>query len=229
MYVPSRETPRKSLVATAAALLLALSLFLVLPLANHVSFQRVRSEGGLSSVPTSPPRTVDVRSSETPGIRLEAAGDFPVPVPQVAGVERKIELEPLPPPVLEPHVPAKQREAAFFVFDVADLDAPPIPIHRVAPAYPGELAARRLEGEVLVEFRVNEEGEVLDVRVLEETHPLFGRSVAAAVRRWRFLPGTVDGRRVHFRVRLPVTFRLDDWSTPERDALALASDDGAGR
>ena len=58
------------------------------------------------------------------------------------------------------------------------------------PRYPAEALRAGVAGEVLVEFTVERDGSVSDVRVLRSSPPrTFDREALTAVRRWRFEPG----------------------------------------
>jgi TonB family protein len=85
----------------------------------------------------------------------------------------------------------------------------PRPLDRIAPAYPESLRAARIEGDVLLVFRVDEQGRVFDPEIRFSTHPEFGAAAAEAVLDWRFRPGFRDGKPATFRVNIPITFRLN--------------------
>lgn len=223
MYQHAKENPWKSLPATIVGLLLVIGLFFIMPFANHVSYTRLKSSGGLSPVPTSPTPALEVAEIDDSRAVAEVITDFELPDDSATGAKSTIvALEPVATPVLDPYVRSERKQLAF-VFDVSDLDLPPVPIHRVSPRYPQELYDSDTEGQVFVEFKVDKTGRVLGVKILEETHELFGKAVVEAVMRWKFLPGTVDGTEVHFRVHLPVTFRIDGIASLERDAFKLVS------
>jgi len=68
---------------------------------------------------------------------------------------------------------------------------PPIPIGPTpTPRYPGELHTQRLEGEVVVQFRVDEKGRVdaSSMQVQQSPHPLFTEAVRNVLPRFRFEP-----------------------------------------
>jgi TonB family protein len=58
------------------------------------------------------------------------------------------------------------------------------------PRYPGELQTQRLEGEVVVRFRVDERGRVdaSSMQVQQSPHPLFTEAVRNVLPRFRFEP-----------------------------------------
>lgn len=90
---------------------------------------------------------------------------------------------------------------------IGDLDQRPQPIAQSSPMYPAELRRRRVEGTVSVVFVVDTEGRVTNPTVEKSTDQAFERAALEAVRRWRFEPGTRQGRKVQFKMRVPITFR----------------------
>lgn len=95
------------------------------------------------------------------------------------------------------------------VVGVDDLDRSPRAIVQTAPQYPPELRKRKVTGTVEVTFLVEESGRVTQPRVERATEPGFERAALDAVRQWRFEPGTRGGKRVSFKMRIPISFRID--------------------
>jgi TonB family protein len=80
--------------------------------------------------------------------------------------------------------------------------------------YP-ELARRAgIEGQVVVQFIVDETGGVTEPVVLRSPSPLLSEAALHAVGGVRFTPGAQDGRPVKVRFAVPIAFRLTD-SEPE--------------
>jgi len=90
---------------------------------------------------------------------------------------------------------------------IADLDQRARAIAQSSPMYPGELSRRRVEGTVNVVFVVDAQGHVVNPTVEKSTDPGFEKPALEAVRHWRFEPGTRQGRKVQFKMRVPITFR----------------------
>lgn len=90
---------------------------------------------------------------------------------------------------------------------IGDLDQRPRAIAQSSPMYPAELRRRRVEGTVNVVFLVDTDGRVTNPTVEKSTDPGFEKPALEAVRRWRFEPGTRQGRKVQFKMRVPITFR----------------------
>ncbi|MDD8013295.1 MAG: energy transducer TonB [Acidobacteriota bacterium] len=80
-------------------------------------------------------------------------------------------------------------------------------IREIAPEYPQEAFANRLQGVVIVEARTDVYGRVSQARVISG-HPVFHEPALAAVRQWLYEPYIVDGvpRPIYFTVKL--TFGL---------------------
>lgn len=96
-----------------------------------------------------------------------------------------------------------------LIFEIGDLDQPPRPLARLSPIYPPRARMRRIEGDVLLEFVVDPDGTVRNVEVISSRPAdTFTDAALRAVRRWKFSPGTKDGRAVTTRVRQKVSFTL---------------------
>ena len=80
-------------------------------------------------------------------------------------------------------------------------------VHRVEPAYPPDAVADRIEGTVVVEATVDEQGHVEAVRVLRSIGPL-DQAAIDAVMRWRYSPLRVNDQPARFILTVNVTFRL---------------------
>lgn len=89
------------------------------------------------------------------------------------------------------------------------LDNPPRTRLQVPPQYPPDKRRTGEEGDVVVEFTVDEAGAVVGPRVVRSTDRAFDEPTLRALARWRFEPGTRDGRVVRFRMAVPIVFKLD--------------------
>ncbi len=81
-------------------------------------------------------------------------------------------------------------------------------IHEVKPSYTAEAVRARIQGRVKVAVVVNADGTVGDVRVLESLDPLLDPQAIAAVKQWKFSPGTKEGVAVPVSVEIELTFTL---------------------
>ena len=96
-----------------------------------------------------------------------------------------------------------------FVFEISELDKPPVPILQIAPVYPPDLKRAAVSGQVVAEFVVTRDGRPTRIQITHATHQEFVRPSIDAIRRWRFEPGIKDDKKVNTRVRLPFTFSIE--------------------
>jgi TonB family protein len=80
----------------------------------------------------------------------------------------------------------------------------------MAPRYPDALRAANVEGQVLAQFIVDENGmaDTSSFRILRSTHDLFSVTVRDAVSAMRFYPAELNGRPVRQLVQMPFQFSL---------------------
>lgn len=84
----------------------------------------------------------------------------------------------------------------------SDEDAGPRALIKVMPDYPRTAWGQSLEGSVTVEFSVNAEGEVHNIRVTDSTSTLFVNNTLDAVSRYRYAPEVVEKISERFDFRL---------------------------
>jgi len=96
------------------------------------------------------------------------------------------------------------------VISSLELDRQPRTVFQVAPDYPAAAKHDGLSGTVTVVFRVDENGDVHDARVAGSSDTVFNDAAIRAVSRWRFEPGQLHGRRVAFRMSVPISFNLSE-------------------
>jgi len=96
------------------------------------------------------------------------------------------------------------------IWGIHQVDARPQAVRRTAPLYPARARLRGLEGSVELLFVVDVTGRVQGVEV-DESKPegVFDRAAVAAVKAWRFKPGTREGKPVAVRVRQVLDFHLE--------------------
>lgn len=92
----------------------------------------------------------------------------------------------------------------------SQLDNPPRARVQTPPIYPYQAKRDERRAEVIVEFVVDENGRVVSPRVTRSTDTMFDAATLQAVSKWRFDPGTRNGRVVRFRMAVPVVFNLND-------------------
>lgn len=75
--------------------------------------------------------------------------------------------------------------------------------------YPHVAQANRIQGQVLMQFIVNRDGSIVDVRVLKGVHStLDGEAARVLSQMPRWKPGMRHGQPVRVRYTIPVVFRL---------------------
>ena len=90
------------------------------------------------------------------------------------------------------------------------LDRVPRAVVRRTPIYPDGPRQAGLDGSVTVEFVVGTDGRVLHAEAVKWSHREFVEPAVRAVREWRFEPGTQGGRKVRFRMAVPIEFNAGE-------------------
>lgn len=98
---------------------------------------------------------------------------------------------------------------ALATIGAEQLDNAPGAKFQRPPRYPYEAIRDRKDGEVVVEFSVDERGRVYGARVVRSTDTVFEEPTLQAVSQWRFEPGRRNGRAVRFHMMVPVEFHVD--------------------
>jgi protein TonB len=122
-----------------------------------------------------------------------------IPGGVIGGVVGGLPEAPPPPP------PARERGP----IRVGGQINPPQLVRRVEPDYPKFAVDARLQGVVILEAIVDEEGRVVDVRVLRSAHKLLDRQAEIAVRQWRYSPLVLNGIHERFVLTVTLSFRLE--------------------
>ncbi|MBQ8046645.1 MAG: energy transducer TonB [Prevotella sp.] len=77
--------------------------------------------------------------------------------------------------------------------------------------YPTDQIYRKVQGKAIVSFVVGQDGTIGDIDVVSPVSPVIDREAVRVVRmmhRWK--PGTIDGKPVNVRMRLPILFAVQD-------------------
>lgn len=82
-------------------------------------------------------------------------------------------------------------------------------LERAEPQYPPEEREKGTEGRVRMETMIRADGAVEVIRVVRSLGAVMDRAAIEAVEKWRFEPGTIDGRPVDMRLRVDVVFSLE--------------------
>lgn len=80
-------------------------------------------------------------------------------------------------------------------------------VQRVEPDYPAEARAQGIQGPVVLDTLVGQDGTVQKFAAIRGD-PQLAAAAATAVRQWRFRPYVQDGRAKEFQTRITVDFKL---------------------
>ena len=140
---------------------------------------------------------------ERPPVHLDDEEFEGVPGGIVGGIAGGLEslFPPPPPPPPPPPLPRGPVRVGGQIRE-------PALISRVDPVYPGVAISANIEGTVILEAIVDEEGRVESVKVLRSVSVL-DRAALEAVRQWRYSPVILNGIPEKFILTVAVTFRLE--------------------
>ena len=100
---------------------------------------------------------------------------------------------------------AARREKLAKAMKVGGQIRPPIRIKEVAPVYPAIAQSARVQGDVVIEATIDDEGMVADARVVKSV-PMLDQAALDAVRQWQYRPSLLNG--VPTAVVMTVTVRF---------------------
>jgi protein TonB len=101
-----------------------------------------------------------------------------------------------------PPIPARKEPVP-----VGGVIRPPTRIVYVEPVYPQIALAARVQGIVILQAVIDEQGSVRELRVLRG-HPLLDAAAMQAVAKWQFTPTLLNGTTVPVVMTVTVTFAL---------------------
>lgn len=172
-----------------------------------------KTEPAPESEPLAEPEPITVEAELA---NLEPAPAEVVPVPAAA--------EPLPSPpaasvprVVSPPAPAAKETQRSLVeiptavdlayYSAREVDVLPRALRDIRPDYPTEADRRRLSGSVKLQIKLEADGRVSDIEVVESTPKgMFDESALAAFRQARFSPAQRNGRPVRARIMIEVKY-----------------------
>ena len=215
--------PRRTLRALAAAALLTLTTYLLLPCMEILSRRPsrvlpLRSIDLTDPPPAPPPPPKEIPLGESrptqaalPKPRL-AAPPARLPVSLAMNLDLVSGIKDgdfdMDFGIAPPGAPTSIGEGVFELFE---LDEPPRPLVRIEPFYPIQARMHRIEGAVVLEFVVDAAGKPRDIQVVSAAPGrVFVEAAVRAVNRWRFAPGTREGKPVAVRVRQKITFEMEE-------------------
>jgi protein TonB len=117
--------------------------------------------------------------------------EAPRPEPERRRVPRPDTTPDEPEPVTAPPAPPPAPPEPAGPMRVLAGQGPGV-IKRVEPIYPPFARAARIQGVVVLDAVILEDGSVDSVRVLDSAHPALDKAAADALKRWRFTRGSQD-------------------------------------
>jgi TonB family protein len=119
---------------------------------------------------------------------------------------------PAPPSAPAPPAPPKPVTDASSedrVYSISDSIRPPVAVFQPLPSYTPEAKEAKIEGIVILQMVIHKDGTVTDVKVIRGLgYGLDEAARDAIVNKWKFMPGTLNGRPVNVRAHVEVSFRL---------------------
>lgn len=91
--------------------------------------------------------------------------------------------------------------------EVSPAAAREILLKRVEPVYPEQAREQKIQGPVILDVRIGQDGGVQEVKVISGD-PLLAQAAADAVKQWRFKPRTVGGHAAEMQSKVTLNFRL---------------------
>jgi TonB family protein len=95
-----------------------------------------------------------------------------------------------------------------MVYELGNGVTPPKGTYIPDPEYSEKGRKKKISGDVALAMIVTAEGTVRDVKVIKTLEPSLDQQAVAAVKTWRFEPGTKDGKPVAVHLKADVTFRI---------------------
>ena len=96
-------------------------------------------------------------------------------------------------------------------YKLTDYDTPPTPVQNPMPKYPDKFRNSGIQGVVVLEVEVLENGTVGEVKVMRSllaTEGGLDDTAVTAVKNWVFKPAMLDKKAVVSRVNIPISFSL---------------------
>ncbi len=160
--------------------------------AQETALEQIDIQTEFEEPPPPPPKPKVALPEEVEEVESEAEQDT---INIAETVEFNEEDVPPPPPPSQ-------------VFQVYEVDEPPEPVVNVQPEYPEIARQAGLEGKVLVEAVIDENGNVIDARIKYSDNEIFNQAALAAMRKMKFKPAKQKGIPVKVKIIQPFIFKL---------------------
>ncbi|MDE2888128.1 MAG: M56 family metallopeptidase [Gemmatimonadota bacterium] len=111
-------------------------------------------------------------------------------------------------------------------FEISDVDVMPVllNLNDIRPAYPDIAKKAGLTGRVILKFKINVDGSVNDVNVLEGDE-IFRKPAIDAVHKFKYKPAELDGKPVAVWMTLPFRFAIPE---DQEDSVPETGEPGIG-
>ncbi|HOK41300.1 MAG TPA: energy transducer TonB [bacterium] len=96
------------------------------------------------------------------------------------------------------------------IFNESELENKPQIIYKIEPTYPIVAKKLGIEGYVVLQFIVNENGNVENIIILENSpSDIFNENTIIAVKQWKFIPGSFNNQKVKTNCQIKINFKLN--------------------
>ncbi|HEY5552221.1 MAG TPA: TonB family protein, partial [Opitutaceae bacterium] len=96
------------------------------------------------------------------------------------------------------------------IFELTELDRPPVPVYQQVPVYPYALKNAGIEGYAILRFVVTPSGTVTGIKVISSTRYEFEHPAILALQKWRFESGVRHGTRVSSWMEQRINFLITE-------------------
>lgn len=103
---------------------------------------------------------------------------------------------------------AKKKKPDNALMRLEDSQTPKI-IKKVSPAYPEAALLYKVEGSVVLEVTIDEQGKVKTARIVSYSSPILNQAALDAVRQWEYEPFIKGGKAKEVTFTVTVTFSMD--------------------
>jgi protein TonB len=174
------------------------------PLAKKAEAVTAAPTVGQFAAPVEAPVAITPEPAGEDTVGVEGGVEGGVPGGVVGGVVGGLPDVPPPPP--PPPAPTATKEPVRIGGQIQQ----PTLLRRVEPVYPPMAVNARVQGIVILEAIVDEEGRVKEVKVLRSSHLMLDHEAVVAVRQWRYAPVVLNGTPVRFVLSVALSFTLQD-------------------
>lgn len=164
--------------------------------------EAVKSESQFVTPLEEPARISELPDDENLGPGVPGGVEGGVAGGVVGGIVGGLPEAPPPPPPSPPPAPKAPVRIG------GQIKQPQL-VKRVEPDYPALAVKAHIQGIVILEATVGEDGDVTEVRLLRSANPLIDREAEIALKQWRYSPLVLNGTRVPFVLTVTLSFFLE--------------------